>query len=124
MPQQTTTPLNPGIRRLVAWLNHTHKLGTTDSGDGVTGDFECDWGRPYVVISHQHGAALKYHDALPTSSVLAKALEREARENKLELPHGWEVEVTHGARSGATFIVVTGLRDEHIWGGTPLQEVE
>lgn len=44
-----TTPLNPGIRRTVAWLN-AEGFTTTDSGDGVTHDFECDRGYGYVEI--------------------------------------------------------------------------
>ncbi len=41
--------LNPGIRETVRWF---HLLGytTTDSGDGLTRQFECDREDPYVVV--------------------------------------------------------------------------
>lgn len=39
--------LNPGIRRTVEFLR-SHGFATCDSGDGVTKDFTCDPGMPYV----------------------------------------------------------------------------
>lgn len=42
--------LNPGIRRTVDLLNEAG-FETTDSGDGETGDHECDRDRAYVVIT-------------------------------------------------------------------------
>lgn len=41
--------INPGIRRTVSWLNE-NSFETCDSGDGVTRDFDCDPGFPYVVM--------------------------------------------------------------------------
>jgi hypothetical protein len=41
--------LNPGIRKLVYFLNN-RGFKTTDSGDGVTAKFKCDPGPPYVHI--------------------------------------------------------------------------
>lgn len=42
--------LNPGIRETVRWLRETLGFYTVDSGDGVTQEFECDRGYPYVTI--------------------------------------------------------------------------
>lgn len=39
--------INPGVRRLVRFLRE-HGFETCDSGDGVTREFECDPGFPYV----------------------------------------------------------------------------
>lgn len=41
--------INPGVRNLVQMLRQNH-FNTVDSGDGKTGDFECDRGYPYVSI--------------------------------------------------------------------------
>jgi hypothetical protein len=41
--------LNPGIRRTVMALNQAGHV-TCDSGDGETGDHDCDRGTPYVSI--------------------------------------------------------------------------
>lgn len=41
--------LNPGIRRLVKWLN-AMGFKTVGSGDGRTHDFGCDRDHAYVVI--------------------------------------------------------------------------
>jgi len=41
--------LNPGIRETVAFLR-SKGFHTTDSGDGVTHDFECDQAYPYVYM--------------------------------------------------------------------------
>ncbi len=44
--------LNPGIARTVLWL-HANGFNTCDSGDGVTKDYDCDLGYPYVhMIAH------------------------------------------------------------------------
>lgn len=45
--------MNPGIRQTVKWLR---ELGfeTTDSGDGKTGDCECDHPYPYVAMTVGH----------------------------------------------------------------------
>lgn len=43
-----TSPLNPGVRALVAFLR-ANGFETCDSGDGVTHDYECDRDHAYVV---------------------------------------------------------------------------
>jgi hypothetical protein len=49
--------LNPGIRRTVKFLRD-HWFRTQDSGDGVTREFECDPGFPYVSIHIPSSASL------------------------------------------------------------------
>lgn len=42
--------MNPGIRQTVKWLRSLD-FETTDSGDGKTGDCECDHPFPYVAMT-------------------------------------------------------------------------
>lgn len=42
--------LNPGVVKLVVWLN-ANGFKTIDSGDGATHDYECDRAIPYVAIT-------------------------------------------------------------------------
>lgn len=56
-PTTDINALNPGIRRVVAWLNERGFV-TVDSGDGKTHEHECDRDYPYVVIRASSPMAL------------------------------------------------------------------
>lgn len=60
--------LNPGIQRTVKWLRD-FGFDTQDSGDGVTRQYDCDPGFPYVSITIAHSGEL-----IPESHRLVEAL--------------------------------------------------
>lgn len=55
--------LNPGIRRLVAYLR-AHGFATCDSGDGVTHEHECDRDHAYVAMRVRPDALVSEADRL------------------------------------------------------------
>jgi len=101
--------LNPGIRRLVAWLNE-HNFKTIDSGDGATHDHECDRDHPYVVIQLEAPAFIEWH-----ASRLKQLLENEGIEFDPAQPHGPFLQANYSPVDGYAFLEVLNLTDDMIW---------
>lgn len=96
--------INPGVERLVAWLN-AKGFQTTDSGDGEAHDFPCDREGPYVVIVARKGEQV------------ASDLHQRLVELCGRIPPGVQIQYNFSPLDGWRFVDLTGLRDEMIdWG--------
>ena len=102
--------LNPGICRLVEWLNDMGYT-TTDSGDGETHLYECDREYPYVVIRVPPSTAHIISKSLMSEmhEHLAVSFERDDEGN------GPAIEVSYSPVDNVAVIQVMGLRDRDIW---------
>lgn len=105
-PNDPTT-INPGIIKLVAWLN-SQSFETTDSGDGKTHDFECDRAESYVVIKVEPSYGVMRADLL-----WAKIKERFGIEIQPISENTTEpaIQLTYDPANQLAFIDLTGLDD-------------
>lgn len=100
--------LNPGIRRLVRWLNESLNLKTVDSGDGQTHDHECDRPEPYVVIMTEP------HALLPTALALKDTLEGLGIEVFAQGKGPVYIQANFDPVDGYAFIDLNGVTDEDL----------
>ena len=108
--------LNPNIARLVSWLNDKG-FETTDSGDGMTHDFECDRAYAYVVI------LLDGPDKIRSES---KRLYRLLRSEGVEFDpmNGPFIQANYSPLDEYTFLEVCGIKDGDIWPNREIRLVE
>lgn len=105
--------LNPGIRKVVAWLN-ARGFKTVDSGDGQTHDFECDRGYPYVVMRVEQAAFL-----VDDTDRLREVLEARGihvRPIGEEVGNDVSIQATYDPASGTAIIDLMGLDDARLAG--------
>lgn len=110
--------LNPGIRRLVSWLNY-NGFTTTDSGDGVTNvitGMEYALEYPHVVLRVE-----------PTEDLVAtaKSLCRMLREHGMtiepvSMPHRPSIQATYDPTDDTAVIVLTGIDDQKMFDRGPV----
>lgn len=112
--------LNPGIRRLVAWLRQ-QGFQTCDSSDGAVHEHECDLGNPYVNMTVEPIDLAEEADRLmallnlagvsiaPVGSMLDPDLASTA-----PLRLGAEIQATYDPANGIATISLWYIADRHL----------
>lgn len=112
---------DPGIRNVVALFNRQLKIGTTDSGDGVTKfaagrEFAEALGFPHVAtIVYPPSCAVHAGDVLAEKlRALGFVLECASPEGQNPDPRAVVVEVNYNPADEVAVLVVMGLNDERL----------
>lgn len=104
--------MNPGIRQTVKWLRD-NGFQTTDSGDGKTGDCECDHPYPYVAMTVTNpdrliSETLRLVDLLNDQGITIEAM---TEENVTPV-----VQASYDAGDGYAVIFMANVDDAKLFG--------